>query len=104
MAERNKAMVQLREVLQDEGVRDRVLGAKNEAELLKTLNAVGEPSGIRFEKDWLHDVIVDVKFTRFPQGLTEQELMLLSSRGLVGDTAPMLCHTDSCGGHPTRGC
>jgi hypothetical protein len=101
---RVEAMIQLREVLQDEAVRDRVLGAKDEAELLTTLNAAAEPNGIRFEPDWLHDVVVDAKFTRFPRLLTEQELLLLASRGSVADTAPKLCHTDSCGGHPTSCC
>ncbi|MFN8224868.1 MAG: hypothetical protein U0R50_16660 [Gaiellales bacterium] len=100
----NEPMVQLRTVLQDEGVRQRVLGAKDEAEMLRHLNAAGKTIGTKFTKDWLRDVVVDVKLTRWPPVLTEQELLLLASQSLVGDTAPKLCHTDSCGGHPTSCC
>jgi len=97
MAERLETMKQLRELLQDDRLRRRIQFASDEEEVGKILNDAGGSKGWSFDPDWLNDVFVDVKVTRWPPTFTEQELLLLSSQG-PADTAPKLCHTDSCGG------
>ena len=97
MAEPVETMKQLRELLQDEGLRRRIQVASDELEVGKFLNDAGGSRGWSFDPDWLGDLFVDVKMTRWPPTFTEQELLLLSSRG-PADTAPKLCHSDSCGG------
>src|SRR5262245_42820172 len=91
-------MLQLRKLLQDDGLRATLLDAGSEREVGEILNKAGDGEGFSFPADWVRDLFVDVKSTRWPPIFTEQELMLLGSGPLVGDTAPKLCHTDSCGG------
>ena len=93
-----KKMLDLRRLLQDDGLRAKILEARNQKEVAKILNTAGKSDGISFTSDWLNAVFVDVKSTRGPDTFTEQELMLLGNGPLEGDTAPKLCHTDSCGG------
>lgn len=95
---KTKKMLDLRRLLQDDRLRTKLLDAGSEKEVGQILNTAGKPKGVNFPADWLHDVFVDVKATRWPDIFTEQELMLLGNGPLAGDTAPMLCHTDSCGG------
>jgi hypothetical protein len=98
MAEQVETMVQLREVLQDEDLRRQLQAARDEQEVSRLLNGAGERQGYTFGETWIRDLLVDVKSTRWPPTFTEQELLILASRSMVADTAPKLCHTDSCGG------
>jgi hypothetical protein len=93
-----ETMKQLRELLQDEDLRHRILVASDEQEVGQLLNDAGGSRGWSFDPDWLGELFVDVKITRWPPTFTEQELLLLSSQGVRADTAPKLCHSDSCGG------
>jgi hypothetical protein len=104
MAEPAETMKQLQELLQDEELRRRVQAASDEPEVGRILNEAGGSKGYSFDSDWLQELFVDVKLTRWPPTLTEQELLLLASRRVAADTAPKLCHTDSCGGHPRDCC
>jgi hypothetical protein len=58
----------------------------------------GERRGYSFSEAWISGLFVDVKLTRWPPTLTEQELMLIASSVRTQDTPPKLCHTESCGG------
>jgi hypothetical protein len=100
MATKAKArkMLDLRKLLQDEGLRAKLLDARDQKDVGRLLNAAGKSQGYSFPADWLGDLFVDVKSTRWPNVFTEQELQLLGTGPLVGDTAAKLCHTDSCGG------
>jgi hypothetical protein len=98
MAERNEPMKQFQELLQDDGLRQRIQGARDEQELAKVINSAGDRHGFKFEDRWVTDLLDDVKLTRWPPTFTEQELMLLASTYMNADTAPKLCHSDSCGG------
>jgi hypothetical protein len=103
--DKTKPMRQLRELLQDEKLRARLQEAKSLKDVSKILNTAGSRQGVKFPDQWLSDLAVDVKMTRGPDAFTEQELLLLSSSSMVGDTTPpMLCHTDSCGGTHTGCC
>jgi hypothetical protein len=105
MAEQMETMKQLQELLQDEGLRLRIQAASDEREVGQLLNDAGGSKGFRFDDGWLRDLFVDVKLTRWPPTLTEQELLLLASTHMMpADTAPKLCHTDSCGGNHTGCC
>ena len=106
MAERVEhveTMKQIRELLQDEKLRRRIQDASGEREVGRILNEAGDSRGWSFDPDWLGDLFIDVKITRWPPTFTEQELLLLSSQG-PADTAPKLCHSSSCGGHATSCC
>jgi hypothetical protein len=94
-----KKMLDLRKLLQDEGLRTKLLDARDEKEVGRLLNAAGKGKGYTFPADWLGDLFVDVKSTRWPPVFTEQELLLLASSRMECDTTtPKTCHTDSCGG------
>jgi len=91
-------MKQLQELLQDEDLRRQIEGARDEGEVSGLLNRAGDRQGVSFGHDWVTDLLDDVRLTRGPRTFTEQELMLLASTYMSSDTAPKLCHTDSCGG------
>ena len=104
MAEQLETMMQLQELLQDEGLRRQLVAARDEQEVSRLLNGAGERQGYRFDDDWLAELLVDAKSTRWPPTFTEQELLLMASRRMAANTAPKLCHTDSCGGHEKDCC
>lgn len=94
-----KKMVDLRTLLQDEGLRAKLLEAPDEKAVGRLLNTAGKRHGYSFPADWLGDLFVDVKSTRWPSVFTEQELLLLASSSMECDTtSAKTCHTDSCGG------
>jgi hypothetical protein len=104
MAEGLKPMKQLQELLQDEQLRQRLSRAEDEREAVRLLSEAGAEKGHEFGKDWLTDVIVDIKVARPPAALGEHELMELARTYMEPDTPPKLCHTYSCGGHPQTCC
>lgn len=90
-------MKQLKALLQSPAARQRVRSARTEAAAIKALQSLGAKEGYRFGKTWVKEVFEDIKLAR-TFNLTERDLVTLAGRGSVGNTAPMLCHSDSCGG------
>lgn len=93
-----KQMKQLKELLQSAEVRRKIRAAKDEGAAIKAVQAAGRAAGLRFADRWVKLVFEDVKLAHTPFRLSELDLVSLAGRGSVGDTAPKLCHTDSCGG------
>jgi hypothetical protein len=54
-----KKMLDLRKLLQDEGLRTKLLDARDEKEVGRLLNAAGKGKGYTFPADWLGDLFVD---------------------------------------------
>ena len=104
MTESLRPMKQLQDVLEDEDLRARIVGASTEGEVAHLLKEAGIAKGYWFSDVWLSEVFVDVKVARAPAAFSEDELMQLASTRIWSDTPPRLCHTDSCGGHPAQCC
>lgn len=104
MAEKQTAMKQLQELLQDPQLRQRVQAASDEKAVLQLLVSAGAAKGYTLTAQWLTQAFDDVRLARKPTALTEKELSHLASTYMMSDTPPKLCHTDSCGGHPGSCC
>lgn len=104
MAEMQRAMKQLQELLQDADLRRQIQGAPDEVAVSSLLNIAGEPKGYRFDARWVRETFDDVRIARKPPALTEEELLHLASTYPGLWSAPKLCHTESCGGHPDACC
>ena len=93
-----RPMKELQELLQDERLRAEVANAEDEGAILQIVNEAGKDKGYQFTDDWMNGLLDDVKLNRTLGHIGEDELMELASTFNVADTAPKLCHTDSCGG------
>jgi hypothetical protein len=91
-------MKQLKELLQSPAVRKRIRSARTEAAAIKAVQSIGAKEGYRFGTTWVKELFQDIKLARTPFRLSERDLVNVAGRGSVGNTAPMLSHSDSCGG------
>jgi hypothetical protein len=97
MADTTKTQTELRELLQNEGLRTKLLNAKDVKDVSRLLNTAGQRRGYKFSEQWVNDLLVDIKSLRWPQVFTEEELLLLASSSMECDTtSPKTCHTDTC--------
>ena len=104
MAEKNRPMKQLQELLQDEKLRQQIQAGSDEKAVLQLLVAAGAAKGYELTAQWLKEAFDDVRLARNPTALTDKELSHLASTFRMADTPPKLCHTESCGGHPGSCC
>ena len=104
MPENLVLMKRLQELLEDERLCARIENASDVADITKLVNVAGEEKGFDFREEWIADVIVDIKVSRGPLAPTLDELRQLAMPTRPMESAPKLCHTDSCGGHPDSCC
>ena len=98
MGEKDPQMNDLQTLLQDERLIDNIEKARDTDEVTSLISKAGERQGLRFDPNWLDGLYVDIKVARKPVTFTREELQLLASRMNTMDSAPKLCHTESCGG------
>ena len=87
----------LSSMLQDAKLRKQVHNAATQQAAGRILKAAGARIGVKFTDPWLKEALDDVVLTRRPFGLSTGDLMRLAGAA-AEDSAPKLCHTDSCGG------
>jgi hypothetical protein len=104
MAEGRATMKELQGLLTDHQLVEHIAKAKDVDEITALLNEAGSRTSVSFDAGWVADVVTDVKVARSPVAPTVEELHHLASTRMMSDTPPKLCHTDSCGGHPTLCC
>jgi len=97
-------MKQLQELLQSKELRHKVHSASDEHTALRLVREAATDKGYEFSLEWVKEAFDDVKIARQPAAPTESELLLLGSTYASRDTAPQLCHTDSCGGRHSGCC
>jgi hypothetical protein len=92
MVERDNQLTDLRELLQDGTLRQRIQAEADQFAVVRLVIDAGAEKGYRFDESWLKEAFDDIRLVRPPRELTEPELIAVGSP----NSTNRLCHTDSC--------
>ncbi len=87
---------QIKELLQNAQLQQQIEAAANQAEAIKILAIASAEKGYNFTIESMSQMFAELTFVDSNE-LSEQELLSVSG-GMMAESAPKLCHTDSCGG------
>lgn len=89
---------QIKELLTNSQVRAKVQSAKTRGEAVDAVVTAGAERGFSFDASRVAQA-----FAPRARQLSERELLMVSG-GRMAESAPRLCHTDSCGGNHAGCC
>ncbi|MEH2172219.1 Nif11-like leader peptide family natural product precursor [Nostoc sp.] len=87
---------EIKNLLQNTQLRENMQAAVTQAEAIKLLLIASTEKGYNFTVESVAQILAELTFVDSNE-LSEEELLSVSG-GMMADSAPKLCHTDSCGG------
>lgn len=86
----------IQNLLQNAQLQQQIKSAANQAEAIKLLMVASAEKGYHMTVESMNQLLTELTAGEGSE-LSEEELLSVSG-GMMADSAPKLCHTESCGG------